>query len=511
MTLQLGSLIFLCLLFRTVSAYTRFDTVCPLPNSTFNFVASPNTRGTLDITWTCFATLLICVSSILHLNLPVARHQLKPSLQWAHSKTSWLLQPSLAIATLVAPEFVFGICLLEWWDARQQLKRLKSSSAISEVSKESWTATHMFYANMGGFVVSYSSEHFTDMMKDCDKQKDDSPSKKAAQIGEKDKESGSTAAVGAQPSSGAGKSTPPKPLHTRQEAQASEPSPTTSDKRSRRYRYHLNAAIFIQAVEEKIITFPSDVATEDITDRSKADWFAKLLAILQLLYFAINIIARLAEQLPITALEVATTAFAVPSVIVYAVLWDKPKNVTTTITVATVDKVPERVREMRRDYYERSGQSEESIKSGRPVLAIGIPAKANFYVAFGGMTIFAIVFGAIHVAGWNLDFPTDLDRWLWRASAITTAVLPLPASAVMLWLYVTPSSEPRPTSLARGSSVGRPPFKGLYLLLYGPFQLCVLIYGLGRLALIVEMIRLLFYLPPLAYATPNWPEIPHIG
>ncbi|CCL99483.1 uncharacterized protein FIBRA_01501 [Fibroporia radiculosa] len=66
---------------------------------------------------------------------------------------------------------------------------------------------------------------------------------------------------------------------------------------------------------------------DEIKSWSKGDWFSKGIAILQTLWFVIQCIARRAEGLPITTLEVMTLAYTVFTVAMYAVWWHKPLNV----------------------------------------------------------------------------------------------------------------------------------------------------------------------------------------
>jgi hypothetical protein len=53
------------------------------------------------------------------------------------------------------------------------------------------------------------------------------------------------------------------------------------------------------------------------------------------------------------------------------------------------------------------------------------PSRAIEYLHFS-IAVGVIIFGAIHVATWNFDFPTPIERILWRmASVLSTALLPV--------------------------------------------------------------------------------------
>ncbi|KAJ7704522.1 hypothetical protein B0H17DRAFT_921180, partial [Mycena rosella] len=72
---------------------------------------------------------------------------------------------------------------------------------------------------------------------------------------------------------------------------------------------------------------------EDIMDKSKGDALSKGVALLQGLWFTVQCVARLAQHLPITELEVTTLAFAVVNVFTWLLWWGKPLDVQQPIPV----------------------------------------------------------------------------------------------------------------------------------------------------------------------------------
>jgi len=56
-----------------VKSLTSFDTNCTLPSHSFNYVQGPNSRGSLQIVWSCLATLFACTYTVLHINIPKQR------------------------------------------------------------------------------------------------------------------------------------------------------------------------------------------------------------------------------------------------------------------------------------------------------------------------------------------------------------------------------------------------------------------------------------------------------
>ncbi|KAG0695645.1 hypothetical protein DFH29DRAFT_1083287 [Suillus ampliporus] len=65
----------------------------------------------------------------------------------------------------------------------------------------------------------------------------------------------------------------------------------------------------------------------EIEDRSKGDGLSKGIAILQLVWFVIQLVARYVQHLPITLLEIDTLAVAALTCIAYGLWWKKPKDV----------------------------------------------------------------------------------------------------------------------------------------------------------------------------------------
>ncbi|KIK66301.1 hypothetical protein GYMLUDRAFT_139298, partial [Collybiopsis luxurians FD-317 M1] len=74
----------------------------------------------------------------------------------------------------------------------------------------------------------------------------------------------------------------------------------------------------------------------EIKERSRVDWFGKLIAIGQTSWFIAQLIARWAQGLAVTELEIMTVAFATMNFIIYYFWWDKPLEVGSHIHIQTV-------------------------------------------------------------------------------------------------------------------------------------------------------------------------------
>lgn len=85
---------------------------------------------------------------------------------------------------------------------------------------------------------------------------------------------------------------------------------------------HVEGKLDIPVIDEK-----------DIQDRSKADGLSKALVVVQTSWFLMQCIARRADGLIITQLELTTVALAALNGAVYFLWWHKPQNVQFTIPI----------------------------------------------------------------------------------------------------------------------------------------------------------------------------------
>lgn len=87
--------------------------------------------------------------------------------------------------------------------------------------------------------------------------------------------------------------------------------------------------------EPHIIRDIGAIPIKEIADRSKGDALTKGFAILQTSWFVVQCIARVAQRLPITELEIATLAFASLNIVIYLFWWNKPLDVRCSISVGS--------------------------------------------------------------------------------------------------------------------------------------------------------------------------------
>ena len=288
--------------------------------------------------------------------------------------------------------------------------------------------------------------------------------------------------------------------------------------------YHLN-----DLVQRGEIQFPT-ITKQEIEDKSKSDGLSKAVAIGQTAWFILQCIVRVAEGLDITQLELITLALAALNALMYFFWWDKPYNVQTQVPVRLLKR-----REPR-------AADEESNMSERPSGLIGAIVIAVFKVFehLGQMTeltfssykefkkghvpmfysldisqhdpqsekrlllisTIGIAFGAIHIAGWNIPFPTKTELTIWRISSVLIGSL-----------ACVPAVQALTELLSYGASFDtiRRSFRFVQFHLERVFKWVMPVYLGARLLLVVLALISLRRLPPGAYAVVSWTtDLPHI-
>ena len=80
------------------------------------------------------------------------------------------------------------------------------------------------------------------------------------------------------------------------------------------------------------IEFPT-ITVEEIEDRSKADAFSKTITLGQTLWFVAQCLARIAQHLDLTLVELLTLSLAVLNGVMYFLWWNKPLDVRCSVRV----------------------------------------------------------------------------------------------------------------------------------------------------------------------------------
>jgi len=106
------------------------------------FVPEPSVRGTMGILWSCLLTLIICIWTSIHMNIPSL---------FDDSRQTLFRRVGVALLTILLPEIIAARAIDDFVSTRSDVKLLNTLSTLS--SQEKWTITDGFYANMGGFVL----------------------------------------------------------------------------------------------------------------------------------------------------------------------------------------------------------------------------------------------------------------------------------------------------------------------------------------------------------------------
>jgi hypothetical protein len=295
------------------------------------------------------------------------------------------------------------------------------------------------------------------------------------------------------------------------------------------------------------------IAVEDIKDKSKGDVVSKGLVVLQTGWFVVQCIARGSQGLPITELELVTIAFASLNFVIYWLWWDKPLNVGRAVRIYkkqdndrpsvdgpivmketglwlplchSLSALPSAIVDawlvygsevVLRPFVTLSTiagtESDEAYAVVENEKRVGtfyppsppIDSKSGRILLFATLAI-ALVFGAIHCIAWPFEFPSDIERILWRVNSVIITSAPIfPA------LMVAAVGFHLGHSLTMQGVGGDYLQVGLGPLILGLGFFCAIVYPIGRVFLLVLPFLCLRALPADAYLSVHWTTlIPHI-
>ena len=283
-----------------------------------------------------------------------------------------------------------------------------------------------------------------------------------------------------------------------------------------RATWALSSMQMYYAYRTGIIPLPS-VTAEDLNDRSKGDALVKGLAVLHIAWLVIQILSRGVERLAITQLEIMVLGFAACAIITYSLLWHKPQDVKLPVYI----DIPATLN--REQIIELAARSPVSTLMVHQYWLHGVAIRAmadnvfpwtpgmNFRIPllmqkpillnphFVGIGGGGVVFGAAHIGAWNFEFPTTLERNLWRGSSLYLSLFPI-MGVFFYCLVQHVARKGKGISDEKVDAILRP---------LG--RVTLPIYLLARLYLLVEVFRCLAYPPTSVFEDVNWPSvIPHI-
>ena len=413
---------------------SRRETKTSEPSSQLvsGWVSQPNTRGTMDIIWSCASTIFICVWVMLHLNIPAEKDG---------EVTRFLRKLKWFVLALLAPELLMLFAGGQWASAK------RSVTDMREIGIQSWTLVHAFYTDSGGFMLA----------------------------------------------------TPD-----------SEQFPVTAQQ-------------LCYLIKKGYISAPA-ITRDEIWDKSKADSFAKVIAGLQSAWFVVQIVARGAQKLPVTLLELSTIALMTCTATTLFFWFRKPLNVETP----TVLHIPTTISQMLTDanmetakttylytpldFADPLDYSSRQMPFGhlwgeqkRPLQRIpnDRDSRLHNWKIVLIITIPTAAFGTFQLIAWNFVFPTRAEQMIWRYTCVSNGIV----------LGIGCALEAGAIVASKFTVAGLHTFHDYKL--RWPYALLFFIPGLlyfcARLIVIVEVIITLRSLPQGCFATVDWTGfIPHI-
>lgn len=217
------------------------------------------------------------------------------------------------------------------------------------------------------------------------------------------------------------------------------------------------------------------LTVENIKDKSNADGAAKFFALVQVGWFVVQSIIRVAHDLPLAPFESMTLAYIPLFALAYFFWWVKPKDIEVPSYVDLPAMSETEIREFEsmavsNDFDDHGANDQESLWSvfnltprvfekevrdrrraeivqhnevwqisdiGHAGLQRAKPLSSKtkgdtvlahwdpdlYHSKLWPITcLFGISFGALHMISWDGTFPTVFELWLWRAAAIASMV-----------------------------------------------------------------------------------------
>lgn len=237
-----------------------------------------------------------------------------------------------------------------------------------------------------------------------------------------------------------------------------------------------------------------EIAKEDIEDKAIANAMIKLLAVLQILWFACNVIGRAVQHLPITTLELFTCAIIFCSLLTYMCWWYKPYDFERPFCLKTTASIGELEEATKKGQYYKYGHVSPGKRS--PLLEVELDLLITTWQ--GSLTMWtvgaavALSFGPWHLLGWNFYFNTEAERFLWQLCSLCCIALPFVIALIPLIELVSKKSQDYIIDMCQRVVGG--------------------VYVCFRLYLIVESVVGLRAVPVGVYKNLNWARfIPHVG
>lgn len=216
------------------------------------------------------------------------------------------------------------------------------------------------------------------------------------------------------------------------------------------------------------------ISKEDILDKSKAEYVAKTITVLQTLWFLTQIIGRAAQRLPTSTLEIFTISIVISSLVSFVLWWHKPKDVSTP-TVIRIDMTKEELDGILNKEYQ-------------------FPWRRGHWLLISFITVFSSALSAgTPLLAWDFSFPTRAEHLMWIILSVVSCVVVAPLVVGMAYAQYPGHSGPA---------------SDLLILTFGHF---IVAYVPLRLYFIIEAFVGLRSTPAGLYKSVDWSlYIPHL-
>ena len=387
-------------------------------------------RGTLDIILSSIFTILACTWSVQHLNVPGPNDNKArwrriswtfitiffPELLLAHAVIEFLM----ALESMEDMEKCAGVRVrypdlyfpLRWLHLMKKREIAQPSDDDEEYLEIEWTLTHAYYANMGGFHLFMKKVEFDPDVRD------------SIEVHFR---------------------IPPKNMDNKYVELCSLTA--------KQLEFCLNNRAFFQFPEVPL-------SEKEIKDKGKLELFTKLIAVVQILVLLVSTILRACRHLAISQLEIVTLVFALCAIMIYVFRWFKPQSVETSTRIwlksdpfdsGKEDKLNTDLKTNVNGLRKGVPDSIFSILTNfeeclAPKLLSRIPndnipqrERHRMHAILYLLTVLTVAAGGLHLIAWDFEFPTRVERKLWKAACFMLIGLPLfslfivPISRYWMW------------------------------------------------------------------------------
>ncbi|KAI0059772.1 hypothetical protein BV25DRAFT_1828494 [Artomyces pyxidatus] len=459
-------------------------------------------RTRYTIIWSSLVTILACVWTAVHRNVPGPPNPDASRIRQVVRRTLEMLK--IVVVTLLVPEWVLAWAVRQFLTARDVGKELERARATATVK---WDSTHDSELPPGSTMKREMG----------DRSVTTASTEKQALLRAENETKLNAMADGSERKSETGK----RLAFDEWTVAMSKQIGRLSGKWTTRHGFFVTMGGFhyykngkpqhplsrkdvVDLVKSGDLVPPTE---DEIRGWSQGDALSKALAVVQTLWFIVQAIARRVEGLPITQLEVMTLAYTTITVVMYAMWWDKPQNVSSPVRVAVEDpELPETKSVnkhegyIKRMFYVIVGGQDEfvDLRNERcvPTFYSGRYEEDDndLYADLIALAA-AMVFGAVHCAAWNYAFPSSAEKIIWRVSSLAIVALPAAMFAPML----LGATGLIPEDVLRGM--------GVFI-----FLLAAPTYVAARLLLLALSFTTLRSLPSEAYQAVQWTLlVPHFS